>query len=124
VFNLNSPSKASKSDKISLQKNLLDMVSTHMPRLSRLSISLSTEAIWNSRPGTRIFTPVIECLLAYSIPPSATIVQLPTVMIDSRRFEPNFPSPSPDEAVGGERGRRYEETEEEEDVFINDDSEE
>jgi len=53
----------------------------------------------------------IESLLAYPIPPSAAVVQFPTVCIWWRIFEPNFASPSPDEATREQRGRRYQETE-------------
>jgi len=95
-----------------------------MPLLTRLSISLPYETILSQRPGTSYFRPVIKCLRAYSIPPSTTIAQLPSVMIDSWRFEPNFPSPSPYEAVGGGRGWPSAEIEEEEDVSTYDDSEE
>lgn len=94
------------------------MVSTHIPRLSELSISPSSEERFRGarRQGTRTFIHrkavaqlAIESLLAYPIPPSATVVHFPTLWIWWRRFEPIFASPSPDEAVREERGRRYQE---------------
>ncbi|KIM43928.1 hypothetical protein M413DRAFT_25441 [Hebeloma cylindrosporum] len=86
-------------------ENLLEMASTHMPRLSQLSISLSAMARMQRSPGMNSFMPVIAYLLAYSIPPSLAAIHLPTVVTDSRKFVPIFPSLSPDEAVGGKKGR-------------------
>ena len=53
----------------------------------------------------------IKRLLAYTIPPSASLVQFPIVLIWYRRFVPNFVS---DESVAGERRCQYKELEPEE----------
>ncbi|KIM43931.1 hypothetical protein M413DRAFT_25443 [Hebeloma cylindrosporum] len=102
-----------------IMEKILDMVSIHMPRLSQLSISPSTAGAFHFSGPRKIYSlnmaaaqPAIDCLLEYPIPLS-TIVQFPSVIIWSRRFDPNFVPQSPNELAAGDRSRlRYQEVKE------------